>query len=57
MAYAFVIKKKHKSFVLKTWLFQNRKKDSLGVPIVVQWKQIQLGTMRFQVRSLALLMG
>ena len=28
-----------------------------GVPIVVQRKQIQLGTMRLQVRSLALLSG
>ena len=24
-----------------------------GVPIVAQWKQIRLGTMRLQVRSLA----
>ena len=29
----------------------------LGVPIVVQWKRIRLGTMRFQVRSLALPSG
>ena len=28
-----------------------------GVPIVVQWKHIRPGTMRFQVRSLALLSG
>ena len=26
-----------------------------GVPVEVQWKQIQLGTMRLQVQSLALL--
>ena len=29
----------------------------IGVPIVAQWKQIQLRTMRFQVRSLASLSG
>ena len=29
----------------------------LGVPIVAQWKQIRLGTMRLQVRSLASLSG
>ena len=28
-----------------------------GVPVVTQWKQIQLGTMRLWVRSLALLSG
>ena len=28
-----------------------------GVPVVVQWKRIQLGTMRLWVRSLALLSG
>ena len=28
-----------------------------GVPLVAQWKQIQLVTMRFQVQSLALLSG
>ena len=28
-----------------------------GVPIVVQWKQIQLGTLRLWVRSLASLSG
>ena len=28
-----------------------------GVPIMVQWKRIQLGTKRFRVRSLALLSG
>ena len=28
-----------------------------GVPVVVQWKQIRLGTMRLRVRSLALLHG
>ena len=28
-----------------------------GVPIVAQWKRIQLVTMRLQVRSLALLSG
>ena len=27
------------------------------VPIVAQWKQIQLGTMRLQVRSLASISG
>ena len=29
----------------------------IGVPIVVQWKQTQLGTMRLPVQSLALLGG
>ena len=28
-----------------------------GVPVVAQWKQIRLGTMRLQVRSLASLTG
>ena len=28
-----------------------------GIPIVAQWKQILLGTMRLQVRSLASLSG
>ena len=28
-----------------------------GVPVVVQWKQIRLGTMRLRVQSLALLSG
>ena len=32
-------------------------RKSLGVPIVVQWKRIQLGTMRLRVPSLALLSG
>ena len=30
---------------------------NLGVSVVVQWKRIRLGTMRLQVRSLALLSG
>ena len=34
----------------------SKRKDS-GVPIVAQWKQIQLGTMRLGVWSLALLSG
>ena len=29
----------------------------LGVPVVVQWKRIRLGTMRWRVRSLASLSG
>ena len=33
------------------------KKVKRGVPVVAQWKRIQLGTMRLQVRSLALLDG
>ena len=32
-------------------------KVALGVPIMVQWKRIQLETMRLQVRSLASLRG
>ena len=36
----------------------NPHRDSVGgVPVVVQWKSIQLGTMRLQVCSLALLGG
>ena len=34
----------------------NNKRD-LGVPIMVQQKQIQLGTMKLRVQSLALLSG
>ena len=30
---------------------------NFGIPIVAQWKQIRLGTMRLQVPSLALLSG
>ena len=33
------------------------KEKLLGVTIMAQWKPIQLGTMRLQVRSLALLSG
>ena len=33
------------------------KKAIRGIPVVAQWKRIQLGTMRLQVRSLALLSG
>ena len=33
------------------------KLNILGVPVVAQWKRIRLGTMRFQVRSLASLSG
>ena len=32
-------------------------KRDYGVPVLAQWKQIQLGTMRLQVLSLALLSG
>ena len=32
-------------------------KNEKGVPIVVQWKQIRLGTMRLWVRSVASLSG
>ena len=32
-------------------------KTIVGVPIVAQWKRIQLGTMKLRVRSLALLSG
>ena len=34
-----------------------KKKEILGVAIVAQWKQIQLGTIRLWVRSLASLSG
>ena len=33
------------------------KLENVGVPVMVLWKQIQLGTMRLGVRSLALLSG
>ena len=33
------------------------KNHDFGVPVLAQWKQIQLGTMRLQVQSLALLSG
>ena len=32
-------------------------RDSEGVPLVAQWKQIRLGTMRLPVQSLALISG
>ena len=31
------------------------RETNIGVPIVVQWKQIRLGTMKLQIGSLALL--
>ena len=34
-----------------------KKKENGGVPVLAQWKQIRLGTMRLQVQSLALLRG
>ena len=42
------------------WILPNRcliQSGTLGVPVVVQWKRIRLGTMRFWVRSLASLSG
>ena len=33
------------------------KELNAGVPVVAQWKRIQLGTMKLQVRSLASLSG
>ena len=38
-------------------IFLNLKKKEMGVPVVVQQKRIQLGTIRVQVRSLASLSG
>ena len=35
----------------------NMSKENIGVPVVAQWKQIWLVTMRLQVQSLALLSG
>ena len=32
-------------------------KNTVGVPVMVQWKQTQLGTMRLRVQPLALLSG
>ena len=43
--------------MLWLWLDDVLKYYYSGAPVVVQWKQIQLGTMRMQVRSLALLSG
>ena len=34
-----------------------KKKKKIGVPIVVQWKRIQQGTVRLKVQSLVLLSG
>ena len=34
-----------------------KKNIYLGIPVVTQWKRIQLGTMRWQVRSLASFSG
>ena len=39
------------------WRAYESKISRSGVPIVAQWKRIQLGTMRLQVRSLASLSG
>ena len=36
---------------------KKKRKWILGVPVMAQWKQIQLGTIRLWVRSLALLSG
>ena len=38
-------------------LYMESKKTDTGLPVVVLRKQIQLGTMRLKVRSLALLRG
>ena len=38
-------------------VFKTKHKKQTGVPIVVQQKQIQLGTMSFRVQSLSLLSG
>ena len=35
----------------------SHKEKYRGVPVVVQWKQIRLGTIRFRVQSLASLSG
>ena len=45
------------SLQLRAGPFYAHKLERWGFPIVVQWKQIQLGTMRLQVRSLASLSG
>ena len=34
-----------------------KKKNSFGVPVLVRWKRIRLGTIGFRVRSLASLSG
>ena len=41
----------------KKFFFFNLKKEKVGVLVVVQWKQIWLGTMRLPVESLASLSG
>ena len=38
-------------------LYVQSKKATPGVPVVAQWKCIQLGTMRLRVQSLASLIG
>ena len=40
-----------------TCVFAHIKKKVVGVPVVAQWKRIQLVSMRVWVRSLALLSG
>ena len=37
--------------------YLKNKKTKTGVPVVAQWKLIQLGTIRLQVRSLASISG
>ena len=49
----FQINNKPQVAIELTWL----KNTILGVPVVVQWKWIRLGTMRLRVPSLALLSG
>ena len=39
------------------WKDSEGEKEGIVVPIVAQWKRIQLGTMRLQVQSLASLNG
>ena len=42
---------------IKNKLKLKLKNKEIGVPLMAQWKQIQLRTMRLQVQSLALLSG
>ena len=46
----------YKTHISKTTKLMNKIRE-LGDPVVAQQKQIRLGTMRLQVRSLALLSG
>ena len=51
------IHKTKKEILFASTMMLVKKDIQIGFPVVAQWKQIQLGTMSLQVRSLALLSG